>query len=103
MIQSEWTQNNWTRVASNIAINSDGPSGWKEYFPTAIDRITGQSTSLDWESWNPDVLKTYSVDISNYDATGATWFKINISLQQNPVNGAGYFYIDNVQLLGLEP
>jgi len=103
MIQSEWTQNNWTQVANNIAINSDGPSGWKEYSPIAIDRITGQSTSPDWGPWNPDALKTYSVDISNYDATGATWFRINISLQQNPVNGAGYFYIDNVQLLGLEP
>ncbi len=103
MIQSEWTQNNWTQVANKIAINSDGPSGWKEYSPIAIDRITGQSASLDWGSLNPDALKTYSVDISNYDATGATWFRINISLQQNPVNGAGYFYIDNVQLLGLKP
>jgi len=103
MIQSEWTQNNWIQVAYRIAINSDGPDGWKEFAPVAIDRVTGRPTSLDWGSWNPDARKTYSVDISDYDADGATWFQINISLQQSPDDGAGYFYIDNVQLLGLKP
>ena len=101
MIQSEWTRDNWTQVANRIALNSDGPDGWKEYSPTAIDRVTGQPTSLDWGPLNPDARKTYSVDISDYDANGATWLRINISLQQNPDDGAGYFYIDNVRLAGL--
>lgn len=98
MIQSEWTPSIWTNVGK-VALTSDSANGWKEYTPSAVDRITGQRTSLDWGAWNPDALKTYSVDISDYDITNATWFQINISIQQNPNNGAGYFYIDNVRLI----
>jgi hypothetical protein len=102
MVQSEWTGNNWTKVADKIAVNSNGTSGWKEYFPKATDRVTGADTASDWGPWNPDALKTYTVDISNYDATGATWFQIVIALQQNPDAGAGNFYIDNVKLIAGE-
>lgn len=102
MIQSEWTGNNWTKVADKLALNSNGKSGWKEYFPKAVDKATGADTAGDWGPWNPDVTKTFSVDISDYDATGATWFQINISLQQNPATGNGNFYFDNVQLVGID-
>ncbi len=102
MIQSEWTGNNWTKVADKIALNSNGKSGWKEYFPKAVDKATGADAAGDWGPWNPDVTKTFSVDISDYDATGATWFQINIALQQNPATGNGNFYFDNFQLVGID-
>ncbi|HUV64758.1 MAG TPA: LamG-like jellyroll fold domain-containing protein, partial [Sedimentisphaerales bacterium] len=105
MIASEWPVGLWTKVAERVALNSDGASGWKEYAnATAIDKVTGEATSLDWGRWwdtAPDVVKTYSVDISDYDLTGATWFQINITVQGG--NGTGHFYFDNVQLVGPPP
>jgi len=105
MIASEWPVGLWTKVADKVALNSDGTSGWKEYAnATAIDKVTGEATSLDWGRWwdtAPDVVKTYSVDISDYDLTGATWFQINITVQGG--NGTGHFYFDNVQLVGPPP
>jgi hypothetical protein len=101
-IQAEWTQNNWTKVADKIALNSDAPAnGWKDYNNIAIakDRTTGLPSSLDWGPWNPDALKTITLDISDYNVTGATWFQIIIALQQNPTTGVGNFYFDNVQLV----
>jgi hypothetical protein len=96
---------NWAKVADKIALNSDGPSGWKEYdnLTTAVERATGLSTGLDFGSWSGTVERTYSLDISDYDATGATFFQINISMQVDPEDGTGRVYIDNVQLLGLKP
>ncbi|UCC96488.1 MAG: hypothetical protein JSW66_11665 [Phycisphaerales bacterium] len=100
MIASEWPVNLWTKVADKVALNSDGPSGWKEYAnATAIDTLTGESTSTDWGRWwdtAPDVVKTYSVDISDYDLTGATWFQIVIAIQGG--DGLGHFYFDNIQM-----
>jgi hypothetical protein len=105
MIASEWPVGLWTKVADKVALNSDGPSGWKEFTnATAIDKLTGESTSLDWGRWwdaAPDVVKTYSVDISDYDLTGATSFQINISVQGG--DGLGHFYFDNVQLISELP
>ncbi len=102
MIASEWPVGLWTKVADKVALNSNGTSGWKEYATaTAIDTLTSQATSLDWGRWwdaAPDVVKTYTVDISDYDLTGATWFQINITIQGG--DGLGHFYFDNVQLVG---
>ncbi len=101
MIASEWPVGQWTKVADKIALNSDSPSGWTEYTTTtAIDQLTGESASLDWGRWSdtePDAIKTFSVDISDYDLTGATWFQINISIQGG--TDQGHFYFDNVQLV----
>ena len=103
IIQSEWTGNNWTKVANAIALNSDGSSGWKEFGAAninIIDRVTGQApSSTDWGPWSSDLKWTFIVDISDYDLTGATWFNILISIQQNPATGAGAFYFDNFQLV----
>jgi hypothetical protein len=104
MIAPEWPVGTWTKVADKIALNSDGASGWVEFnnLATAIDRTTNAATGLDWGRWwdtAPDALKTFSLDIPNYDTTGATWFQIIISLQQNPTAGAGNFYFDNIQLI----
>ncbi len=100
MIASEWPVGLWTKVADKVALNSNGTSGWKEFTgATVVDKLTGATASADWGRWldaAPDVQKTYTVDISNYDVTGATWFQINISVQGG--NGTGHFYFDNIQL-----
>jgi hypothetical protein len=103
MIQAEWTANNWTKVADKVAVNSNGVSGWKEFYPVVTDRITGAAVGGDWGPWNPDALKTYTIDLSDYDTTGATWFQIILSLQQNPIDGTGYFYFDNARLTWEKP
>jgi len=109
MPSADWPSGQWTKVGAKLAINSDGPSGWKEYGPDAtsdtnlysvIDRDTGLPTSFDWQSdWNPGVdgNKTYTYNVSSYDATGATWMNINITVQGS--NGTGHFYFDNIRLV----
>jgi len=98
----EWPSTPWTKVADKIAINSDGTDGWKEYTTTtAINRDTGDAIGLDWGAWDPDVNKTYSLDISDYDANGATWVTITISIQGG--DGAGHFYFDNARLTPPSP
>jgi hypothetical protein len=95
----------WTKVADKIALNSNGPLGWREYGPassrptsiTVTDKSTGLPSSFDWDhSWAGDVTKTFSVDISDYDLTGATWFQIIISIQGG--DGVGHFFFDNAQI-----
>ena len=108
MIASEWVDGSeWTKVADKISLNSDGPSGWTEWLSTdagrqVIDRNTLAPAPLDWGPWYGDSQLTMIQDVSAYDATGATWFQVNISIQQNDgllPTPAGNFYIDNVQLI----
>ncbi len=101
MIQSEWTSSIWTKVANAVALASNGPDGWKEFQPSnIIDRVSGEvTTSWDWGNWSADALKTIVVDISDYDLEGATYLDLVISIQQGSTSGAGYFYIDNIQLV----
>jgi len=101
MIQSEWPSTPWTKVASSVALNSNGPSGWKEFAATAEWRNGSGAAPTDWGAWDPDAAKTYSVDVSSYDITGATWFQIIMTLQGG--DGTGAFYFDNVQLWQPEP
>jgi hypothetical protein len=100
MIQSEWGGSIWTKVADKVAINTDNATGWKEFYPPQFfDTITGAALAdVDWGGWSPTITKTYSLDISDYDLTGATWFQLNISVQQNSAAGAGSFYFDNIRL-----
>lgn len=96
MYANEWSGNNWTKIADKIAFNSD--SGWQEWTTTtAVDRLTGLPTSTDWGPWAGDAFKSYRLEIPSYNALN--WFQIVISFQQNPVAGAGNFYIDNIQLI----
>lgn len=100
MVASEWPVGVWTKVADKIAINSNGTSGWKEWSNLAVatDRDTGDATGLDWGRWwdgEPDVNKTYSLDVSDYDATGAAYMQIHISTQ----GYGGTFYFDNARLV----
>jgi len=101
MIASEWPSQPWTEVAAKIALNSDGASGWKEWTnTTAIDRNTGLQASLDWGAWAGDAAKTYTLDISDYDLTGATYLQLIISVQENSGDlGVGHFYFDNIRLV----
>ncbi|MGA2172891.1 MAG: hypothetical protein ABSG82_07775, partial [Sedimentisphaerales bacterium] len=104
MKASDWPDPCWTKVCGKVAINSDGPSGWKEYGPdapnnkiTVINRDTGGDANFDWQSSEGDANKTYIVNVSDYDSTGATWFQINVSIQGG--NGAGHFYFDNARVV----
>jgi hypothetical protein len=100
MIRSEWTANNWTRVADKIAINSNGVSGWKEYnAPVVTNRLTGLPDSKDWGPWSYDARKRFVLDVSNYNVSGATWFQIIIAIQQNPASGNGKYYFDDVRII----
>ncbi len=107
MVASEWGGSTWTQVGDMIAINSDGPSGWKQYGPASsssaaysfINRDTGEPTSRDWGPWAGDANKTYSYSLSDYDATGATYMQIIISVQDGNVHDTGHFYFDNIRLI----
>ena len=106
MVASEWGGSTWTKIADKVAINSDGPSGWKEFGPgvpdnnvTVINRDTGVPTDFDWGAWSGDVNKTYTANVSNYDATGATWMQVAISVQDANVLDTGHFYFDNMRLI----
>ena len=101
-VTSEWAPADgiWVNF-KELAVNSDGPSGWAEYIPTDV-------VNPDWPgSWDPanwgDQTRTLTWDISGYDATGATWMQIIFSTNMGGVTTAGNFYIDNVKLIGEEP
>ena len=101
MIASEWPDEQWTKVADKIALNSDSPDGWSEYVASAAnwswrDPSNPEPCPVDWGAYDGDAFKTYTMDISDYDLTGATWFTIAISMQQDP-GAYGSFYIDNVR------
>jgi hypothetical protein len=91
----------WAAFGADLAINSDGAGGWKEYLntgtnpSTAIDRNTGDPVQVDFGDWNTDGFqRTLIVDFSDYDMTGATWFQIKLA-----GNGEAYtIYVDNAQL-----
>jgi hypothetical protein len=97
-IASEWQVNwNWLKV-DKLAINS--AAGWREFSPTAIDRVTGLPTSLDWGPWLPDAYRTYSWDISGQDWSGVTdWMTIIVALQNPNAFATGFFYLDNAQVI----
>lgn len=100
MIASEWPTQPWTKIADKIAVNSGGPSGWKEYnnLAVATDRDTGEATTLDWGTWAGDANKTYTLDISDYGDTGG-WMQIHVSVQDNDVAEGGNFYFDNFRIV----
>ena len=104
MVASEWGSGVWTKVADKIAINSNGPSGWKEWnnIAVATNRDTGAPASLEWGPWAPlvaDSNKTFTLNVSDYDATGATWMQIAISVQDACIPDGGHFYFDNMRLI----
>ena len=110
MVASEWPSMPWTKVADKIAINSDvnqndgtigTGGGWKEYSNLAVatNRDTNEASSLDWGAWSGDANKTYTLDVNDYDATGATWMQIAVSVQDGDVVSGGNFYFDNFRLV----
>jgi hypothetical protein len=98
MIASEWS-GQWTKI-DKLAVSSDLTPGWREFTPTAIDRLTGNKlTDLSWGSWNGDAYRTYMWDLSSYsDWANATTITINIAVQ-NAGTATGPFHFDNARLL----
>jgi hypothetical protein len=84
----------WDDFDEKLSINSDGTSGYQEYAPTVVND-DGSSSGHDWGSWTGTFARTYTTDVSAYDATGATWMIIKISGQGWPQNGV---YLDNVEI-----
>ena len=84
----------WDDFDEKISINSDGVSGYQEYAPTVLNN-DNSSSGHDWGSWTGPFARTYTTDISSYDATGATWFMIKIAGQGWPQVGV---YLDNVEI-----
>ena len=93
-VAAEWGDAPWVNF-KDIAINSDGPSGWLQLQPT-------DTANPDWPgTWDPgwgDHTRTLTWDISGYDATGATWMQLIFSTNFGG-DTAGKYYIDNVQLI----
>jgi hypothetical protein len=93
-VAAEWGATPWVNL-KDIAINSDGPSGWKQMIPTDQDNPNYPG------SWDPswgDHTRTLSWDLSDYDATGASWMQLIFATNfggETP----GKYYIDNVQLV----
>jgi hypothetical protein len=85
----------WNDFDEKISVNSDGVSGYQEYAPTYIYNDDWTSSGHDWGDWTGTFKRTYTTNISSYNATGATWFKIMISGQGWPQNGV---YMDNVEI-----
>jgi hypothetical protein len=85
----------WDDMDEKISINSDGTSGYVEFAPTSVVNDDGSSTGHDWGSWTGPFKRTYTTDVSSYNATGATWMIIKISGQGWPQNGV---YLDNVEI-----
>ena len=105
MLQADFPSTQWTKVADKISLVSDGVGGgWAEYtWQDAIFSWTDPTNTTDcpsdWGAWDPDAKKTYSMDVSDYDMTDATYFEIYIAVQGGQGPGGGIFYFDNFRLL----
>jgi hypothetical protein len=98
-VAAEWGATPWSNL-KEIVVNSDGPSGWKQYIPN-------DPCIPDWPgSWDPvnwgNHTRTLTWDFSDYDATGATWMQIIFSTNFGG-STPGKYYIDNVRLIGEKP
>ena len=92
---ADFAGSGWEDFDEKISLNSDGPSGYQEYAPTVV-YDDGSSSGHDWGGWySADIKRTYTTDISTYDATGATWMVLRIAGQGWP---CPTFYIDNVEI-----
>ncbi|HOQ04768.1 MAG TPA: hypothetical protein PKY88_06110 [Anaerohalosphaeraceae bacterium] len=97
---ADWPTQPWTRFCEKIALQSNAPGGgWVEYTTTTANwtnRLTGGPAPVDWGAWDGDMFRTVTIDISNYNLTGATYFQINLSFN---CSTAGPYYIDAVRFL----
>lgn len=98
---ADWPTGPWTRFNEKIALQSDGASGggWDEYLTSEsnwIDRNTGEPAPVDWGNWQGDCVRTVTIDISDYDLTGATFFTINMSFN---CGTEGPYYLDNLRIV----
>ena len=100
LLASEWPTQPWSRFCEKISLTSDGAGGgWAEYSTSEAnwtDRNTGETTSVDWGAWDGDCIRTLTIDISDYDLTGATYFSINFSFN---CGTEGPYYLDNLHFV----
>jgi hypothetical protein len=102
MIASECPTTTWTNLQA-MSVNSN--LGWREFTPTAINRLTGTSASLSWTPSAGDAYKTYIFDLSGYtDWANATSIELNLALQTDNQSGTDPnirrpFHLDNARLL----
>ncbi len=94
-VAAEWGATPWCNF-KEVVINSDGPSGWKQYIPN-------DTVNPDWPgSWDPvgwgNHTRILTWDFSGYNATGATWMQIIFSTNFGG-STPGKYYIDNVRLI----
>lgn len=104
MFADDWPTQPWTRFAGKIALSSDGvgvsgkDAGWSEYEATAdnwTERETGEASSDSWGAWDGDCIRTYKIDISDYDLTDATYFSISFAFN---CGTSGPYYLDNMYI-----
>jgi hypothetical protein len=93
-VAAEWGSTPWCNF-KDIAINSDSPSGWKQYIP--VDPVNPSYPG----SWDPSAgnqTRTLTWDLSSYNPTGATWMQLIFSTNFGGTT-PGKYYIDKVQLI----
>jgi hypothetical protein len=94
-VAAEWGTTPWVNF-KDVAINSDGPSGWMQLSPS--DPVNPSYPG----SWDPvgwgNHTRTLTWDFSSYNATGATWMQLIFSTNFGGTT-PGKYYIDNVQLI----
>jgi len=96
-VASEWRpqQGMWLNV-DLLALNSNGASGWQQIKP--IDPVSPDLVGTWDPSWG-NHTRTLSFDFSDYDATGATWFQLILSMNSGNVTTSGKYYIDNIVIM----
>jgi hypothetical protein len=94
-VAAEWGSTPWCNF-KDVAINSDSPSGWKQYTPTDLVNPSYPG-SWDPAGWGNNT-RTLTWDLSSYNPTGATWMQLIFSSNFGGTT-PGKYYIDNVQLI----
>ena len=110
-----WDSSQWFDPDANAwvqwdfgSLNGDGASGWTQMpMNKAPYMIDAQNPSFpggwDPNNWGASNTRTLTYDFTSlgFDPTGATWAQFNLGLNMGNVDGAGFFYMDNVQLVAV--
>ena len=100
-VQSEWSGTGIWAKWDQLALNSGGPSGWKQYVPvdTANPSYPG---SWDPYNWGPIHTRTLEFSWVGYDFSSIGWglqFILSTNYGGDTGMTAGNFYIDNARII----